>query len=236
METALIKHDEILSQLTEAGLDLNEELDLSSKIDIPRIRIEHKNNGKHRMYIDHGENYLGIDSQEETIPDNRFKAVVFSEQEIRALWEEGESLPKCSAVNGIPTVEEPINPQCNGCPESVIGEGNCKPKVRLWLLTEHEDVIKPFVLALSPTSIKHWRSHKRKLQRSRLPVIAVNTIFTLEDVKKNSYRWAEVTFDVDGIPDKPMLIKAKEAREELNRIMGKITDSDFTEPGDKLPF
>ncbi|MCH8271984.1 MAG: hypothetical protein IIB41_01900 [Candidatus Marinimicrobia bacterium] len=55
-------------------------------------------------------------------------------------------------------------------------------------------------------------------------------------VKKNSYRWAEVTFDVDGIPDKPMLIKAKEAREELIRIMGKITDSDFTEPGDKLPF
>ena len=55
-------------------------------------------------------------------------------------------------------------------------------------------------------------------------------------MKKNSYSRAEVTFDVDGIPDKPMLIKAKEAREELNRIMGSIIDSDFTEPGDKLPF
>ena len=63
--------------------------------------------------------------------------------------------------------------------------------------------------AFSPTSIKHLRSHKSTLKRSRLAVIAVNTNFTFAEVKKNSYRWDEVTFDVDGIPDKLILIKEK---------------------------
>ena len=68
METKLIETDALSRQLAEAGFDLNEELTqietTSNGIDLPRIRIEHKDNGKHRMYIDYGESYLDDESQE----------------------------------------------------------------------------------------------------------------------------------------------------------------------------
>ena len=62
---------------------------------------------------------------------------------------------------------------------------------------------------LSPTSIKFWNAHKKKLQRSNLPVVAVNTTFELEDVKKGSYRWATVKLGMDGIASKSTLVIAK---------------------------
>jgi hypothetical protein len=96
-----------------------------------------------------------------------------------------------------------------------------------------DNQIKPFVFSLSPTSIKHWNQHKRKLKRSNLPVVAVNTVFKLEDIKKNSYRRAEVVFDINGIASMEMLSMAKQAREELNRIMQDITARDFDDAGDK---
>jgi hypothetical protein len=92
---------------------------------------------------------------------------------------------------------------------------------------------KPFVLSLSPTSIKHWNLHKRKLKRSNLPVVAVNTVFKLEDIKKNSYRWAEVIFDINGIASMEMLSMAKQARDELEKVMHDISAKDFDDPGDK---
>jgi hypothetical protein len=219
--------------LAEAGFDLETEIlniqTNGSGIDLPRIRIEHKENGKHRMYIDYGESYLADDSQEEMIEGNTFSACVFEEQFIRALWDEGELLPRCSAVDAVPTVEDPIKENCKACPESAMGS-RCKPKVRLWLLMDN----KPYIMNLSPTSLKHWNAHKKRLKRTKLPVVAVNTVFTLEDIKKNSYRWAEVNIDIDGIASKEMLLLAKQYRDELNRLMGVVTEKDFDEKGDKV--
>ncbi len=89
-------------------------------------------------------------------------------------------------------------------------------------------------MALSPTSIKHRNNHKRKMKRSKLPVVAVNTVFSLEDVKKNSYRWAEVNIDIDGIASKEMLLIDKQYRDALNRLMGVVTEKDYDDPGDKV--
>ena len=89
------------------------------------------------------------------------------------------------------------------------------------------------VLSLSPTSIKHWNTHKKKLQRSNLPVVAVNTVFELIDVKKNGYRWAEVNVSVSGIASKEMLILAKQARTELEQLTKSISHNDFAEMGDR---
>jgi hypothetical protein len=235
--TDIIKLNEVHKSLSEAGFNLETELlnieTNCNGIDLPRIRIEHKENGKHRLYIDHGENYLGDEAQEESIEGNTFKACVFAEQFIRALWEENELLPRCSAIDSIPNVEDPVVETYKSCSESAIGSP-CKPKVRVWLLMEQSGEIKPFIFNLSPTSLKHWNAHKKRLKRSKLPVVAVNTVFTLEDVKKNSYRWAEVNIDIDGIVSKEMLLLAKKYRDELNRLMGVVSEKDYDDPGDKV--
>lgn len=237
MNKELVKTDQIQKMLGEAGFDLEKELlaldTTANGFEIPRIRIEHKDNGRHRLYIDYGENYLGEKTQEEPIAENCFEAVVFAEQHIRALWSDTENLPTCSGIDGQPTVPEPVNDSCLTCKESVINQGSCRPKIRLWLLVNRDNQKKPFVFSLSPTSIKHWNQHKRKLKRSNLPVVAVNTVFKLEDIKKNSYRWAEVLFDINGIASVEMLAIAKQARDELNRVMQDITSRDFDDPGDK---
>lgn len=229
----IIKINEVQKILAEAGFDLETEI-LSIQtngngIDLPRIRIEHKENGRHRLYIDYGESYLDDDSQEETIEGNTFSACIFAEQFIRALWDEGELLPRCSAVDAIPIVEDPVSVNCKVCSESALGS-QCKPKVRLWLLMND----KPYIMNLSPTSLKHWNAHKKRLKRSKLPVVAVNTVFSLDDVKRNSYRWAEVNIDVDGIVSRELLIIAKRYRDEFIRIMTVVTDKDFDEKGDKV--
>ncbi len=233
----ITKIDALAQSLSEAGFDLDEELmqieTTSNGIDLPRIRIEHKSNGKHCMYIDYGESYLDDDVQEKPIKGNRIEGVVFVEQNIRALWEEGESLPRCSAIDNRPIVDSPENDSCQGCHEAIIGNGKCKPKIRLWMLVHKEDGIKPFIFALSPTSLKHWNNHKKMLKRSKLPVVAVYTVFTLQDVKKNGYRWAEVEIGINGIADKEMLILAKKYRDELEKLMKKITEKDYSDPGDK---
>ncbi len=231
--TDIIKINEVQKTLSEAGFDLETEiLNIQTNgngIDLPRIRIEHKENGKHRIYIDHGESYLADDSQEEMIEGNTFKACIFAEQFIRALWDEGELLPRCSAVDSVPIVEDPVSINCKVCSESAMGSV-CKPKVRLWVLVDD----KPYIMNLSPTSLKHWNAHKKRLKRSKLPVVAVDTVFTLEDVKKNSYRWAEVNIDIDGIVSREMLILAKKYRDELNRLMGAVSEKDYDDPGDKV--
>jgi hypothetical protein len=234
--TSLVKIDEAQKRLIEAGFNPEHELmeiEATNGFELPRIRIEHSTTGKHRLYIDSGENYLSDSSQEEDIKGNGFTAVVFAEQFIRALWNENETVPICSAIDNKPIAQDPVSLSCLNCRESVIHEGHCKPKMRLWLLLQKDGQIRPHVMNLSPTSLKHWTNHKRKLRRSKLPVVAMNTIFKLEDIKKNSYRWAEVVFDVDGIASKEMLLAAKEARDQLNRIMAEITAKDFEDPGDK---
>jgi len=238
MEHQLIETDKIKNALESAGWNLDQELNNmaveTNQLELPRVRIEHKLNGKHLLKIDTGESYLENDPHEILLPGNRLTAVIFYEQFIRALWDEGQDVPACSAIDDKPVGEEPLADNCRSCPNGVIG-GKCKPKVRLLLLSELEGEIKPLILNLSPTSIKHWNAHKKKLQRSNLPVVAVNTTFELEDVKKNGYRWAEVHLGMDGIASKEMLIAARTARTELEAYTKAITERDFDDAGDKQP-
>jgi hypothetical protein len=236
MEHQLIETDAVKLALSVAGWDMEKELSgmatESSQFELPRVRIEHKDNGRHRMYIDSGESYLDDQSQEIEIPDNKLKAVVFAEQNIRAFWKEGEEVPACSGINDMPMGMEPLAETCKRCEHGIMG-GKCKPKVRLLLLTEVNGEIKPLIMNLSPTSIKHWSAHKKKLQRSNLPVVAVNATFELEDIKKGGYRWAEVNVGMEGIASRELLIAARAARTELEAFTKRITEHDFDDAGDR---
>jgi hypothetical protein len=235
MEQSMIVPDDVRSAMSVAGWDMDKELEdqstTSSGFELPRVRIDHRDNGKHRLYIDTGESYLETDTQELDIPDNKLTGVVFAEQFIRALWQEGAEVPMCSAIDDMPVGKEPLAETCKHCEHGVIG-GACKPKSRLFMLAELDGEVKPLVFALSPTSIKHWNAHKKKLQRSNLPVVATNTTFSLEDVKKGTYRWAEVKVGIDGIASKEMLMLAKHARDQFEEVTNVITAHDFSDPGD----
>jgi len=235
MENQLIETDAVKQALSVAGWDLDTELAgmavETTQLELPRVRIEHKDNGKHRMYIDSGESYLDSDTQEIDI-GNKLTAVVFAEQFIRAFWEKDSEVPLCSAIDDQPLGQEALSDSCTHCEHGVIG-GSCKPKVRLLLLAEIDGNIRPLIMNLSPTSIRFWNAHKKKLQRSNLPVVAVNTTFELEDVKKGSYRWATVRLSMDGIASKETLVIAKTARTELEELTKRISDADFSDSGDK---
>ena len=235
MENQLIVPDDVRAAMSVAGWDMEKELEdqssVSSGFELPRVRIDHKDSGKHKMYIDTGESYLDDDSQEIPIKGNKLTGVIFAEQSIKALWEEGAEVPKCSAIDGKPMGNTPLSESCKHCEHGVIG-GVCKPKIRLFMLTELDGQVKPLVFALSPTSIKHWNAHKKKLHRSNLPVVAVNTTFELMDVKKGTYRWAEVKAGVDGVVSKELLMLAKQARDQFEEVTKVISSHDFSDPGD----
>jgi len=235
MEQQLIVPDEVKQALSVAGWDMEKELEdqsiVSAGFELPRVRIEHKKNGRHNLYVDSGESYLDDGSQEIDIPGNTLSGIVFAEQSIKALWEEGADVPTCSAIDGRPMGQKPLADSCRQCEHSVIG-GTCKPKSRLLILAEMDGEVKPFVFALSPTSIKHWLAHKRRLTRSNLPIVAVNTTFELMDVKKGTYRWAEVKVGIDGIASKEMLMLAKQARDQFEEVTKVISSHDFSDPGD----
>ena len=240
MEQQLIETDTVKQALSVAGWDLDTELAgmavETTQLELSRVRIEHKDNGRHRMYVDTGESYLRDDSSQEIdIPGNKLKAVVFAQQFIRAFWEEGDEIPVCSGIDDMPIGIDPLADNCKRCEHGVMGGKKCKPKQRLLLLAEIDGEVKPLIMNLSPTSIKHWNAHKKKLQRSNLPVVAVNTTFELEDVKKNGYRWAEVKLGMDGIASKELLIIARTARTEFEALTKRISDADFSDSGDKQP-
>jgi hypothetical protein len=238
MEQQLIETDAVKKVMANAGWDLDTELaDMAvetTQLELPRVRIEHSDSGRHRMYIDTGESYLDADTQEIEIPDNKLTAVVFGFQNIRAFWEEGEDVPVCSAIDDVPIALEPQSDTCRHCSKSNIGEA-CKPKVRLLLLAEINGEVRPLIMNLSPTSIKHFSSHRKKLARSNLPIVAVQTTFELSDQKRNNYRWAEVKLGMDGIASKELLILARTARTEFEALTKRISDADFSDSGDKQP-
>ncbi len=142
--------------------------------------------------------------------------------------------PVCSAIDNKPIVDEPISAQCQGCPESIIGNGKCKPKIRLWMLVEKDGELNSYIRNLSPTSIRSFQTHLLKLKRSNLPLVVVKTVIELEDTKRNGFRWAICNFNVSGVVSKETLEKAKRYREELKKLMGIVTETDFEEPGDKV--
>ena len=158
---------------------------------------------------------------------------IIAHQQVRAFWEADNPYPVCSAIDNQPIGDEPLSPQCQGCAESIIGNGKCKPKIRLWMLVEKEGEVNSYIMNLSPTSIRSFQTHLLKLKRSNLPLVVVKTVIELEDTKRSRFRWAICNFNISGVVSKDILGQAKQYREELKKLMGMVTETDFDEKGDK---
>ncbi len=228
----------ILEELGRSDWDVTEELEILgkriNKQDLPRLRIEHREDGKHRFYVDYGESYLKGNKQFAFLRASELQAVVFEEQQIRAFWKLDEDHPRCYAIDDSILSTEPLSGACDQCPESIPGFGGCKPKVRLFVLLLIKKELQPMVISLSPTSIKPWREHQLRLRRSGLPPVAVITTFALEDIANDQFRWARVQVGIHGIASREQLIQAKQARQDIGRIVTRMLVQDFSEPGDRV--
>jgi hypothetical protein len=229
----------ILEELGATDWDLTQELEILKqrikKEDLPRIRIDHRDDGKHRFFIDYGESYIKDDKQVAFLRVTELKAIVFEEQQVRAYWQEDEDHPRCYAIDDSILSSEPLSASCEQCSESIPGFGACKPKVRLFVLPLIKNrEMQPMVLSLSPTSIKPWRDHQLRLKRSGLPPVAVITTFGLEDTANDSFRWARVQVGIRGIVSKGNLLKAKKAQQRIGSIKNRVILQDFSETGDRI--
>ena len=213
---------DLARELEEMTQDLGPEL--------PRIRIEHSPSGAHRMFLDRGESLLEGDSDEKWMPENQVSGIVVTAVHVRALFQDGEQLPRCSGVGDEPMVEDPLAESCRVCPEAHLGTGRCKPKVKLLVLSETGELR---AFPLSPTSIKHWNGYVRKLARSKLPFIAVVTRFTLQDVQRNGFRWAEVRPEVVRLVTEKELTVVREIREQAKGLENHVEARDYEDPGDR---
>jgi hypothetical protein len=211
--------DSALENLSTTGWDIDHELQrlqlLTEKFDLPRIRIDHSEEGKHRFYIDRGESYLAEDKQYIFLKHKTLPVVVFGEQQVRALWNEDEGLSRCAAVDGVIYSKAPLASACDLCPEALPGISQCRPGVRLFVLPLIKRRSKPMVFTLSPSSIKFWREHQLRLVRSGIPNIAVITTLELVDTQTEDYRWARVEVGIREIISKVQLRKALDARDHI---------------------
>jgi hypothetical protein len=198
--------------------------------ELPRIRIEHSPSGAHRMFLDRGESFLEGVNDEKWMPENQVSGIVVTAVHVRALFADGEQLPRCSGVGDEPMVEDPLAESCRVCSEANLGTGRCKPKVKLLLLSDTGE-LKAF--PLSPTSIKHWNGYVRKLARSKLPYIAVQTRFMLQDVQRNGFRWAEVKPEIVRLVTVGELAQVREIRKQLEGLDPHVEARDYEDPGDR---
>ena len=223
--------DSALEQLSEIGWDIDKELQRLElqieKFDIPRLRIDHKEDGKHRFFIDRGESYLAEDKQFAFLKHRTMPVIVLLEQKVRALWLEGQEQSRCAAVDGIIYSKEPVSSNCAQCPESLLGVGACRPGVRLYVLPLIKRRSRPMVLNISPSSIRLWRDHQLRLARSGIPEIAVITTFELMDTRTEDYRWARVEVGIREIVSKPQLQKALSAREHISSLIPRLGEKTF---------
>jgi len=56
----------------------------------------------------------------------------------------------------------------------------------------------------------------------------------LDDVQRNSYRWAEVNCSVERVVSQEELDIALKLRDECRQTFGVIAESDFDDPGDRV--
>mgnify|MGYP003975457775 CR=1 FL=1 len=234
-----IDKEKILEELGATDWDVTQELEILKqrikKEDLPRIRIDHRDDGKHRFFIDYGESYIKGNKQVAFLRVTELKAIVFKEQQIRALWQEDEDHPRCYAIDDSILSADALSPTCEQCSESIPGFGACKPKVRLFVLPLIKNrEMQPMVLSLSPTSIKPWRDHQLRLKRSGLPPVAVITTFGLEDTVNDSFRWARVQVGIRGIVSREHLILARKAQQGIGSIKNRVILQDFSEAGDRI--
>jgi len=233
----MIEADAVKQALSVAGWSYEDEMEglhpESNTLMIPRVVISHDDRGNHKMFIDMGSNYLQEGSEEIPVPGNTLTGIIFAHQKIRALWSKDEVQPTCSSIEGIPVTSEPVNIKCSGCPEAVIGSGQCKVKQRLLLLAELEGKPTPVILSLPPTSLKHFERHLIKMKRSQLPLVIGRTCFSLIDIKRGGYRYAEIGITLSGLADKETLLQAKQARVDYEMLTSLISSEDYSDAGDR---
>ena len=218
--------DSALEQLRETGWDIDKELQRLElqieKFDIPRLRIDHNEDGKHRFFIDRGESYLAEDKQFVFLKHQTLPVLVLAEEKVRALWLEGQEQSRCAAVDEVIYSKEPLATACEHCPESLPGVGACKPGVRLYVLPLIKRRSRLMIFNISPSSIRLWRDHQLRLARSGIPEIAVITTFELMDTQTEDYRWARVEVGIREIVSKPQLKKALEARGQISILIPRL--------------
>ena len=219
-----------------SALDIDVDAELAQMLEgvrmhLPRVRIDHSPSGRHRMFVDYGPS-LEADSVQVDVLDNVLHGIVLQHQFIRAIFTEGETLPTCASVDGIPTVDAPKSATCATCPHQAFGS-ICKPKVRLLVLNPDRNANQPLILFnLSPTSIKRWHRYVQRLARSQVPYLVVLTTFTLDNIKRPPYRCAEVDFTATRLVTQEELAWVKEARGALGHALNQIVQDDYAEPGD----
>ena len=221
--------DIALEHLAETGWDIDNELKRLElhrlEYDLPRLRIDHHAEGKHRFYIDRGESYLSEDKQNLFLKHQTMPVIVLEEQNVRALWLEGQEKSRCAAVDGIIYSKEPMATACDHCQESIPGVGMCEPGVRLYVVPLIKRRSRPMVFNISPSSIGLWKGHQLRLARSGIPQIAVITTFELMDTQTEDYRWARVEVGIREIVTKPQLQKALEARGQISSLIPRLLNS-----------
>ncbi|MDP2361747.1 MAG: hypothetical protein Q8O14_13530 [bacterium] len=224
----------ITENLPALDLDLQAELDRMTEgvhMPLPRVRVEHSPSGQHRLFLDLGPT---IDDDDLLVPleGNSLSGIVVAHQHIRAVFEEGSTLPVCASVNGQPTVDVPQASACDQCPLNGFGS-KCKPKVRLLVLAPGEDGEPAlWVFPLSPTSIKQWHRYVQRLARSKVPYLAVRTRFELKDIQRPPYRYAEVLMSVDRLITQEELAQIKAVRETWQDALATVVKDDYQDPGD----
>ncbi len=203
----IIDIEKIKKQFEELGLEYEQELtklrQSIHQFNVPRITVK-----ENQFHIRCDDSYLENDVLLECL-----EAIVMEEQYIRALWDQKHRQMTCFSIDSKPKVLRPMSHGCNNCAHT-----NCTMKIRLWLWAWD----KPFVMVLSPDVMTNWDTHKLKCFNGRLPLIAVNTVFSVSEGK--------VIVDIHGTANKEALVTAVQvARTELSGLMGEVTEKDFTE-------
>ncbi len=224
--------ESVMKELKDAGIDVADEIaDQQSGVRprVPQIKIEHSKNGKHAFFFDMGTGDDGIDE----VPDAILNGVVVMSQHVRAWWpkDSEDKMPECAAIEETPYVEDPVSPVCKGCQYNGF-PGECKPKVRVLMLTKHpkDGEIGVVVFNIPTTSIKKWDDYIWSLKR--WPLMAINTQFTLEDKQTELFRYAIVIPKITGIADQELRDEVKKIREKYSEMFTQVGSEDFEDAGD----
>jgi hypothetical protein len=217
-----------LAQLQEQYGDEAKEQSKDVNIGIPSLRIEHSKSGKHRFYLEQD----GGATEE---LDNQIEAVVVQADPGRAWFEEGGEEPRCAAIRNIPTVDEPFNSSCNGCPMNYFGS-DCKPNWRMLLLlpelSDKDGNPTPAMFRLPVTSLKYWDGKPgvfRLLNSKGVSYRRVKLTAHLEDTSgKAGSRYAVVKWSLTGVNDETMNSLVDEVKAQWDEREQQNARSDAT--------
>jgi hypothetical protein len=214
----------LIDEFPEIGNVFDEQSKMVNSVP-PMIRIKHdRDNGDHKLSIHYPESYFG--ENEDIEFGDSFKGIVFAAQPYQIYFDDDGNLI-CYGAWGKPLVQESVAMSCDICPQNKFVEGKkvgeCSAQMRLFLLTEIEGELQPFIFPLPASSIKSWRHHIRKLGHT--PYILPVTVFGLEDVNEK-YRYARVTVDVDGYASEEQLKEALGWRKQYEQFAMPMVEED----------